>query len=48
MVLLCGTLQSCFQFRMSDKKQRNELAEISEIYNVQLGVKVGAGRSIHY
>lgn len=48
MVLLCGSLQSCFQFRMSDEKQEIELAEISEIYNVQLGVKVGAGRSIHY
>jgi pimeloyl-ACP methyl ester carboxylesterase len=33
---------------MSDKKQKNELAEVSETYNVELGVKGGAGRSIHY
>lgn len=40
--------QSCFKFRMSDKKQWNELAEINRNYQIEIGSKLSDGRHIHY
>lgn len=45
---LCFAMQSCFQFRMSEKKQREELQAMSSEHNLEFGKKIGAGRSIHY
>jgi len=42
------SLQSCFQFRYSNRKQLKELKEISENYTVEIGKKAGGGRDIHY
>ncbi len=39
---------SCFQFRQSDKKQLEELKEISLQYPVELGLKNGGERQLHY
>jgi pimeloyl-ACP methyl ester carboxylesterase len=47
-LLIFLVLQSCLQFRYSDKKQYRQLKQISSSCPVTLGYKMGEGRSIHF
>jgi len=47
-LVLITVVQSCFQFRMSDKKQWQELAEINYNQQVEIGKRNCDGRLIHY
>ncbi len=47
-VILFTVVQSCFQFRMSDKKQWQDLASINYNHQVEIGKRNCDGRLIHY
>ena len=47
-LILVFLTQSCFQFRLSDKKQWLELAEINKTNQVEIGERDCDGRIIHY